>query len=156
VVKGLLDSCVVPDPVDRKQLLVTPKCSVVIKGVNFHKIRILGFSCLMLAQEGAAGVEPKPAFNISAGLTLTTQLLSLIAFFTSGTRDFKRCHLTGFSLFLIQQSSPFLDKFHLRKARNRKRTRLVIFIFKIWQKMSRSRTATLLVSTREQLKTLFS
>lgn len=41
------------------------------------------YALIATSKEGAAGVEPKPAFNIAAGLTLTTQLLTLIAFITS-------------------------------------------------------------------------
>jgi hypothetical protein len=77
----------------------------------------------MLAQEGAAGVEPKPAFNISAGLTLTTQLLSLIAFFTSGIRYYEWPSRWVFFLCLLYNKFHlFKDKFHLliRKARQLK------------------------------------
>ncbi|XP_023344790.1 beclin 1-associated autophagy-related key regulator isoform X2 [Eurytemora carolleeae] len=41
------------------------------------------FALIATSKEGSVGVEPMPAFNISAGLTLLTQLIKLIAHITA-------------------------------------------------------------------------
>jgi len=41
------------------------------------------YALIATSKEGSVGVEPQPAFNISAGLTLITQLIKLIAHITA-------------------------------------------------------------------------